>query len=143
MNVLCILGNLTRDPELRFTQANLAVCKFTLAHNERRGARDNVTFIDCTVFGKQAEAFQKWHSKGSRALLQGRLQQETWEDKNGGGKRSKHAMIVDHWSFAAAKTDNAPRQPERGAQDAWADPLPEPRGQDFLEDPANDDNTPF
>lgn len=143
MNVLCILGNLTRDPELRFTPQNLAVCKFTIAHNDRRGDREVVTFLDCTVFGKQAEAFQKWHSRGSRALLQGRLQLETWESKDGSGKRSKHSMIVDQWSFPGSKADNAPRQPERGAQDSWADPLPAARPQDFLDDPANDDNTPF
>ncbi len=97
------MGNLTRDPELRYTQSNVAICKFGLAVNRRfkdqSGEwRDEATFVDITVFGKRGEAFAKFHTKGKPAFIEGTLRFDTWEDKDG-GKRSKLYVVADSWEF--------------------------------------------
>ena len=99
------MGNLTRDPELRYTQSNMAICKVGLAVNRRfkdsqTGEwREDPTFVDVTIFGKRGEAFEKYHRKGATAFIEGRLELDTWEDKNSGQKRSKLYVIADNWEF--------------------------------------------
>ena len=103
-NKVILMGNLTRDPETRFAQSGTAVVNFGLAVNERfQGSdgqwQDRPTFIDVTMFGKRGEAFAKFHNKGEPAFIEGKLRLDTWEDKNGGGKRSKLYVVGDHWEF--------------------------------------------
>jgi single-strand DNA-binding protein len=104
-NRVILMGNLTRDPELRFTNNNMAICKFGLAVNRRfkdgqSGEwKEEPTFIDVTIFGARAEPFAKYHSKGKPAFIEGTLRMDTWEDKNGGGKRSKLYVVADTWEF--------------------------------------------
>ncbi|MFT5048946.1 MAG: single-strand DNA-binding protein [Chlamydiales bacterium] len=104
-NKVILMGNLTRDPEIRFTQSNMAVCKAGLAVNRRfkdttSGEwREEATFVDITIFGKRGEAFEKYHKKGQSAFVEGSLRFDTWEDKNGGGKRSKLYVVADSWEF--------------------------------------------
>jgi len=115
-NKVILMGRLTRDPELRYTQSNMAICKVGLAVNRRfkdsaSGEwREDTTFVDVTVFGKRAEAFEKYHKKGSDAFFEGRLAFDTWDDKNTGQKRSKLYVIADNWEFVGAG-----RGEERGA----------------------------
>ena len=92
-NQVILLGNLTRDPQLRYTPSQMAVCDFGIACNRKfKGAdgqmREEVTFVDCTAWGKQADVINQWMTKGKPIFIQGRLKLDTWEDKNGGGKRS-------------------------------------------------------
>lgn len=104
-NRVILMGNLTRDPELRFTNNNMAICKFGLAVNRRfkdgqSGEwKEEPTFIDVTIFGARAEPFAKYHTKGKPAFIEGTLRMDTWEDKNGGGKRSKLYVVADTWEF--------------------------------------------
>ena len=104
-NKVILMGNLTRDPELRFTGNNMAVCKFGLAVNRRfkDGAtgewKEEPTFVDVTIFGARAEPFAKYHKKGKPAFIAGSLRLDSWEDKNGGGKRSKLFVVADTWEF--------------------------------------------
>ena len=104
-NKVILMGNLTRDPEIRYTQSNMAVCKAGLAINRRfkdsnSGEwREEPTFVDITIFGKRGEAFEKYHRKGQSAFVEGTLRYDTWEDKNGGGKRSKLYVVADNWEF--------------------------------------------
>jgi single-strand DNA-binding protein len=104
-NKVILMGNLTRDPELRFTQNNMAICKFGLAVNRRfkdgqTGEwKEEPTFIDVTIFGARAEPFARYHTKGKQAFIEGSLRLDTWEDKNGGGKRSKLYVVADTWEF--------------------------------------------
>jgi single-strand DNA-binding protein len=104
-NQVILMGNLTRDPELRFTGNNMAVCKFGLAVNRRfkDGAtgewKEEPTFVDVTIFGSRAEPFARYHKKGKPAFIEGSLRLDTWEDKNGGGKRSKLYVVADTWEF--------------------------------------------
>ena len=104
-NKVILMGNLTRDPELRFTGNNMAVCKFGLAVNRRfkDGAtgewKEEPTFVDVTIFGARAEPFAKYHKKGKPAFIEGSLRLDSGEDKNGGGKRSKLFVVADTWEF--------------------------------------------
>ena len=104
-NKVILMGNLTRDPELRYTPNNMAICKFGLAVNRRfkDGAsgewKEEPTFVDITIFGARAEPFAKYHTKGKPAFIEGSLRLDTWDDKNGGGKRSKLYVVADNWEF--------------------------------------------
>ena len=103
-NKVLLMGNLTRDPELRYTQSNIAICKFGLAVNRRfkdgqTGEwREEPTFVDITIFGKRGEAFAKYHSKGKPAFIEGTLRFDTWQDQQG-NKRSKLYVVADTWEF--------------------------------------------
>lgn len=104
-NKVILMGNLTRDPELRYTPSNMPICKFGLAVNRRfkdgqSGEwKEEPTFIDVTIFGARAEPFARYHTKGKQAFIEGTLRMDTWEDKNGGGKRSKLYVVADTWEF--------------------------------------------
>lgn len=107
-NKVILMGNLTRDPEVRHTQGGTAVCKVGLAINETYQPKDGpeketTTFVDVTIFGKRGEAFERYHKKGASALIEGRLRLDTWEDKNGGGKRSKLYVVADNLEFVGGK----------------------------------------
>ena len=104
-NKVVLMGNLTRDPELRYTQSNLAVCKVGLAVNRRVKDsqtdqwREEATFVDVTIFGKRGEAFEKFHKKGASAFIDGELRFDQWEDKETGAKRSKLYVVANNWEF--------------------------------------------
>lgn len=107
-NKVILMGNLTRDPQLSYTQSNMPICKFGLAVNRRfkdsqSGEwKEEPTFVDVTIFGARAEAFQRYHTKGKPAFVEGSLRLDTWEDKNGGGKRSKLYVVAENWEFVGA-----------------------------------------
>lgn len=104
-NKVVLMGNLTRDPELRYTQSNLAVCKVGLAVNRRVKDsqtdqwREEATFVDVTIFGKRGEAFERFHKKGASAFIDGELRFDQWEDKESGQKRSKLYVVANNWEF--------------------------------------------
>jgi len=109
-NRVILMGNLTRDPELRQSQKGTFIARAGLAVNERipngeGGWRDEVSFIDLVCFGKQAESFAKWFGKGRPCLVEGKLRQSSWEDRETGKKRSKLEVIVDRWHFVGGKGD--------------------------------------
>lgn len=99
-----ITGNLTRDPELRTTPNGASVCSFSVAVNrvykDTSGEqRESVSFIDCSAWNKLGEMIAQYAKKGSGVLVCGRLEQRSWEDKNGGGKRSRVEIVVDDFNF--------------------------------------------
>jgi single-strand DNA-binding protein len=107
-NKVILLGNLTRDVELRYSQSNLAIAKFGMAINRRvpsQGGgepRESTCFVDLTAFGKQAETLGKYVSKGSPLFVEGRLEYSTWESQDG-GKRSKLEVIVENFQFLGSR----------------------------------------
>lgn len=112
-NRIILLGNITRDPELAQTPSNTAVCKFGIATNrkwkDRDGnSREDVCFVDCTIFGKSAEVFNQYTVKGSQVLVEGRLQLDRWDDKDG-SKRSKHCVMVDNFTFMGGGEKKEPK----------------------------------
>lgn len=84
-----IIGNLGRDPELRFTQSGKAVCNFPVAVNERRGDNDVTTWFEVSVWGASAENCEKYLSKGREVFVEGRVSVDTWTDRSDGSARGK------------------------------------------------------
>jgi single-strand DNA-binding protein len=109
-NRVILAGNLTRDPELRYTQSGLAVARIGLAVNERFTSggeqRERTLFIDCTAFGKRAEVMSEYLSKGRAVLIDGRLVLETWTSQDG-QKRSKHSVTIDNFQFLVGRGQEA------------------------------------
>ncbi len=102
-NKVVLVGNLTRDPQLSYLPSQTPVCEFGLAINHKwkdkdGQQREDVCFIDCHCFGKQAEIFNQYMKKGRPILIEGRLQLDRWEDKDG-QKRSKHKVNVQSFQF--------------------------------------------
>ena len=105
------MGNLTRDPELRYTPKGTAVAKLGLAVNRSwRNAdgqqQDETTFVDVDAFGKQAETLGQYMQKGRPILIEGRLKLDQWEDKNTGQNRSKLGVILEKFSFVGGGSQN-------------------------------------
>ncbi len=105
-----ITGNLTRDPELRSTPNGASVCSFSVAVNrvykDSNGEqREDVSYIDCSAWGRLGEMISQYAKKGSGVLVSGRLDQRSWEDKNGGGKRSRVEIVAEDFNFLGGPRD--------------------------------------
>ena len=103
-NSVHLIGNLTRDPEVRVTPKGTAICSFSLAVNRRwkddsGQVKEEVSFIDCEFWGKAGEVFAKHHKKGNSAAIYGRLKMDQWEDKTTKEKRSKLKVVVDDFAW--------------------------------------------
>jgi single-strand DNA-binding protein len=103
-NKVILAGNLTRDPELRYTPKGTAVARITLAVNrtytlEGGEKKEEVSFVDVDVWGRQAEVISQYMKKGRPLLIEGRLKQDTWEDKNTKQKQSKLKVVLEGFSF--------------------------------------------
>ena len=99
-----ITGNLTRDPELRTTPNGASVCSFSVAVNrvfkDSNGEqKEDVSYIDCSAWGRLGEMISQYAKKGSGVLVSGRLDQRSWEDKNSGNKRSRVEIVVEDFNF--------------------------------------------
>lgn len=98
-NRVILVGNLTRDPQVRYTQGGTAVSEIGLAVNRQwfdkqsNSRREETTFVDVTLWGRQAEVAGEYLSKGRSVLIEGRLQLDTWDDKESGQKRSKLRVV--------------------------------------------------
>jgi single-strand DNA-binding protein len=107
-NKVTLMGNLTRDPELRTTPNGSNVCSFSLAvnrtwKNANGEQQEAVDYIDCNIWGKPAEIINQYMSKGSGILVSGRLQQRSWEQE--GQKRSKVEVVVEDFNFVGGGND--------------------------------------
>ncbi len=105
LNKVMLIGNLTRDPEVRYTPKGTAVCDIGLAVNRRfineaTGERqEEVTYLDVVLWGKQAELAGQYLHKGRSLFIEGRLQMDTWEDKATGQKRNKIKIVCENMQF--------------------------------------------
>ena len=135
INRVCISGNLTRDMELRSTAGGTSVGSFCVAVNERRKNastgewEDFPCFVDCALFGKRAEALERYLAKGAKVAVEGRLRYSSWE--RDGQRRSKLEVVVDEVEFLAPREKAqgaAPRAPQAalaaGSVDAQYDAIP-------------------
>src|SRR5438045_3535681 len=107
-NKIILVGNLTRDPQLKYLPSQMPVVEFGLAVNHKYKTksgedREEVLFIDVSAFGKQAEIINQYCQKGRPLLVEGRLKYDTWEDKQGGGKRSKHTVVIDNFQLLGGR----------------------------------------
>ena len=106
-----IVGNITRDPELRSTPSGTQVCGFSVAvnRNYRDGSgeqKENVSFFDCSAWGKSGEIIAQYAKKGREILVSGRLEQRSWEDKEG-QKRSRVEIVVEDFNFIGGADGSA------------------------------------
>lgn len=127
MNKVLLMGNLTRDVEVRTTPGNHTVAGFSIAVNERwkdksGEQKETVAFIDCEAWDKTGENIAKFFNKGSRIIVEGKLRQDTWTDKTDGSKRSKLKVNVETFHFVDRAGDGkkaaAPVAPRPVAQEA-------------------------
>ena len=110
LNHIVIMGRLTRDPEVRYTQSQLPVASFTVAvdrdYSGRDGGERQTDFIDCVAWRQTAEFVGKYFKKGSMAVVSGRLQIRDWTDREGGKRRSAE-IVVDNIYFGESKRDSS------------------------------------
>ena len=145
-NRVILVGNLTRDPELRYTPKGTAVAQLGVAVNRQwktdtGEAKEEVTFVDVEAFGRQAEVIGQYLKKGRPILIEGRLKYDTWEDKQTNQKRSKLKVVLESFQFLdAGRAEGAPAgAPAAARRPAAGDsaPMAEP------EAPPVDDDVPF
>lgn len=118
LNKALLIGNLTRDPEVKVTTKGTTVANFTIAlnrswTNEAGQKQDEVAFVDCDALGKTGDLVGKFLKKGSQVMIEGRLKLDQWEDKTSGQKRSKLKVFVENVQFLDRKPAEgaAPPQP--------------------------------
>jgi single-strand DNA-binding protein len=110
LNMVQLMGNLTRDPEVKYTPKGTAVAGFGMAinrvwSNEGGQKMEEVTFVDVEFWGKQAEILSEYTKKGHPLYVQGRLKLDTWDDKTSGQKRSKLRVVGESFQFLKGKGD--------------------------------------
>ena len=148
MNKVILMGNLTRDPEIRYSQGenSLAIARFSIAVNRRfsRQGDTDTDFFNCTAFGKQAEFVEKYFKQGSRMLLTGRVQNDNYTNKNGERVYSVQIMAVE--IEFAERQSTADANASRGASN-FGGGAPEPAmaaDDDFMNIPDGiEDGLPF
>jgi len=107
-NKVMLMGNLTRDPQMKQLPSNSVVAEFGLATTRRyRTAggedREETAFVECSAFGRQAEVINQFCKKGKPIFVEGRLKYDTWDDKQSGAKRSKLSVVVENFQFVGGR----------------------------------------
>ncbi len=107
LNRVLLMGNLTRDPELRYTPNNQAVCNVGIAvnrrwRNQQGEQQEETTFVDCEAWGRAAEVINQYMKKGRPIFVEGRLKLDQWQDKDG-GNRSKLKVVVENFQFVDSR----------------------------------------
>jgi single-strand DNA-binding protein len=159
-NKVLLMGNLTRDPEVKYTPKGTAIANLGLAVNrvyttEGGEQKEEVTFIDIEVWGRQAETAGQYLSKGRPVFVEGRLKLDSWEDKESGQKRNKLKVVAERVQFLGAPRggaefkeegpgsgEAAPSRPPAGRSARPSAPPPRNTEAD-APSPAEDDNIPF
>jgi single-strand DNA-binding protein len=114
-NKVILVGNLTRDPQVRYTTGGTAVTEIGLAVNRQwfdkqsNQRREETTFVDVTLWGRQAEVAGEYLSKGRPVLIEGRLQLDTWDDKDTGQKRSRLRVVCENMQMLGSRGDGGGR----------------------------------
>lgn len=118
-NKVILVGNLTRDPQLKYLPNQTPVVEFGMAVNRKYTAngeqREDVCFVDCAAFGKPAEVINQYCQKGKQLLVEGRLKFDSWSDPQG-GKRSKLSVVVEQFQFLGGKDDGGAPRPQSQPQ---------------------------
>jgi single-strand DNA-binding protein len=135
-NKVILVGNLTRDPELRYTAGGQAVATVGLAVNRKfktkdGESREDTAFVDCTAWARQAEVLCEYTKKGDPILIEGRLHFHSWEDKETGAKRSKLDVVIENFQFLSRGPGG--QRPDAEGSSAKGDEM----------EPLSDDDIPF
>ncbi len=154
LNKVFLMGNLTRDPDLKYTSGGMAICKLGLAVNRKYLSRsgeevEEVCFVDVDVFGKQAESTGNYLKKGSPALIEGRLRLDSWDDRNTGEKRSRLMVVAERVQFIGGPSRSTgfgdgdqQQQPYRQAPARPPQPQQPSQPATFRPQPANQPSAP-
>ena len=156
-NKVILVGNLTRDPELRYTPKGTAVTKIGMAinrvwKNEAGESKEEVTFVDVDAFGRQAETLAQYMRKGRQLLVEGRLRLDQWDDKQTGQKRSRLGVVLETFTFLGSGNreegaEGAPRaRPATAATPTHSGPAPAHSPAEVPETegpPPEEDDVPF
>ncbi len=108
-NLVIVAGNLTRDPDLKYTSNGIAVCSFTVAVNstfKKKDGTTEVTYVDCVAWKGRADAIGTYLRKGNPIYVRGRLTYQTWDDKQTGAKRNKLKVTVENFQFVGSKNES-------------------------------------
>ena len=110
LNRVLLIGNLTRDPETRYTQKGTAIADIGVAINrtwtdDSGEKREEAVFIDVTLWGRQAEVAHEYLRKGSQVFIEGRLKLDTWDDKQTGQRRSRLGVVAETMQMLGSRTD--------------------------------------
>lgn len=154
LNKVMIIGNLTRDPEVRYTPKGQAVVDLGIAVNRRyrveNETREEVTYLDVTFWGKQAEVLGQYMKKGRPIFVEGRLHMDTWEDKQSGQKRSRLRITGEEFQFLGSGGSGGggggydPGDEEsRSSRPAQSQPSGRPAPSDPFPPGLDDDEVPF
>jgi single-strand DNA-binding protein len=150
-NKVILIGNLTRDPELRYTPKGVAIAKLSLAmnrtwRNEAGETKEEVTFVDVDAFSRQAETLAQYLKKGSPIMVEGRLKLDQWDDKTTGQKRSRLGVILEGFQFIGSgnrgEGGGGPPDAPRSRPAVSAPPKAEAAA-DADGPPPEDDDVPF
>jgi single-strand DNA-binding protein len=152
-NRVILLGNLTRDPQVKYLPSGTAVAELGLAVNrtwfdkQTQQRREEVTFVDVTLWGRQAEVAGEYLAKGRQVLIEGRLHLDTWQDKESGQNRSKLKVVCENMTMVGSRSDGGGGggggAPRRAAAPAQQESSPD---ESFYDTPAHempDDEVPF
>ena len=151
-NKVILAGNLTRDPEMRYTQKGMAIASIRLAVNrkwksETGEMKEEVTFVDVDAFGRNAEVISQYMKKGRPLLVEGRLKLDEWEDKNTHQKVSKLKVVLESFSFIDSNRGDsavpADAQRTRTAAAPAAAPSASPVPAEAEGAPPEEDDVPF
>lgn len=133
-NKVILVGNLTRDPQVKYTTGGTAVTEIGLAVNRRwldkqsNQWKDETTFVDITLWGRTAEIAGEYLAKGRSVLIEGRLQLDTWDDRETGQKRSKLRVVGENMTMLGGKGDNPGPGGGGGGAGGRSSPANSPRG---------------
>ena len=155
MNRVILMGRLTRDPEVRYSQSAdpMAICRYNLAVNRsyRREGEPDADFIDCVAFAKRGEFAERYFKKGMLIAVEGQIRVSSWDDKESGQRRYRTEVVIDNQYFAESKSSFESR---RGGDDDFSQvpqqrPAPkqqlddEPSGFSPIAEDIDDDDLPF
>jgi single-strand DNA-binding protein len=148
LNRVLLIGNLTRDPEVRYTPKGTAVADIAIAINRIYSGDDGekkeeTTFVDVTLWGRQAEVAQEYLKKGRQVFIEGRLQLDTWDDKQTGQKRSRLRVVAENMQMLGSRGDSEPGSTAPGTQRRTAPPPPQRQAPKDPDLDAEPDDIPF
>ena len=138
INQVILMGRLTRDPEMRTTASGKSVCSFSLAV-DRAGQDDQADFFDVSAWEKTGELVNQYLSKGRRCLVQGRLRQDSWEDKESGKKRSRVEVVA----FDVTFLDGPGEGGSQGGDSQQSAPAKKPANDEIDDKPIDLSEIPF
>ena len=156
-NKVILMGNLTRDPEIRYTPSGTPIARIGVAvnrrwYNEARELQEEVTYVDVDAFGKQAETIGQYLKRGNPIFVEGRLRLDQWEDKQTGQKRSRLGVVLENFRFlpsgGQSREGASPPSPRGTAADTEPQqrqqpPPSQPPPTNSGPPPEEDDDVPF